>query len=90
MLVVDSVLVEPIVDGGFEVDMVSEVAWPGWGDKEVLFVGNRVVDVKLFASSFIVLCDESKVVDSLCVSKDILLVRVAACLSLENNILFNN
>lgn len=40
VLVVDSVLVEPVVDVGLEVDVVSEVSGSGRGDKEAVFVGD--------------------------------------------------
>ncbi len=40
LLIVDSVLVEPVVEGHFEVDVVAEVAGPCRGDEEVRLVGH--------------------------------------------------
>ena len=61
MFVVDSVLVEPVVDGGFEVDVIAEVAGSCRGDEEVLFFGDGVIDVEFLAGPLVVLADESKV-----------------------------
>ena len=38
-----SILIEPVVEVGLEVDMVSEVARPGTSNEEVLFVGDGVI-----------------------------------------------
>jgi hypothetical protein len=40
VLVVDSVFLEPIVDVGFEVDVVTEVSGPGRGHEEAVFIGD--------------------------------------------------
>ena len=40
VFVVDSVLVEPVIDVGLEVDVVSEVAGPGGADEEAVLVGD--------------------------------------------------
>ena len=61
MFVVDSVLVEPVIDVGLEVDVVSEVAGPGGADEEAVLVGDGVVIVKFLGGSFVVLADQSEV-----------------------------
>ena len=86
MFVVDSVFIEPVVDGGFEVDVITEVAWPGGGDKEVLFFWDGVIDVEFFAGPFVVLADESEVEGAPYMIRGILLVSPAVWRSRENNI----
>ena len=61
VFVVDSVLVEPVIDVGLEVDVVSEVAGPGGADEEAVLVGDGVVIVKFLGGSFVVLADQSEV-----------------------------
>jgi hypothetical protein len=41
----DSVLVEPVIEGGFEIDVITEVSRSGGCDKEVGFIGYRVESV---------------------------------------------
>jgi hypothetical protein len=55
MLVVDPVLVEPVVKGDFEVDMVTKVSRSGRGNKELCFIGNGVVTIEFLVGPFIVL-----------------------------------
>ena len=45
VLVMDSVFIEPIVDVSLEVDMITEVSWPGGSHKEAVFIRNGVVNV---------------------------------------------
>ena len=40
MLVVDSVLVEPVVEVGLEVDVITEVSWSRRSDEKLRLVGN--------------------------------------------------
>ncbi len=40
VFVVDSVFLEPVVDGGLEVDVVTEVSWSGTGHEELCLVGD--------------------------------------------------
>lgn len=62
MLVVDSILIEPVVEGGLEVDVISEVPWPRGGDKELSFIRDGVIVIEFLGGSLIVLADKSKVV----------------------------
>lgn len=45
MFVVDSVFVEPVIDVGFEVDVISEIAWSGGSDEKSVLVRDGMVDV---------------------------------------------
>lgn len=45
VFIVNSVLVEPVIDVGLEIDVVSEVARPGGADEEAVLVGDGVVIV---------------------------------------------
>ena len=45
VLVVDSVFVEPVVDVGLEVDMVTEISGPSGSHEEAVFIGDGVVVV---------------------------------------------
>jgi hypothetical protein len=65
VLVVDSVFIEPVVDGGLEVDMVSEIAWSGRCYKELCFIWDAVGAIQLDVGSSIVLVDESEVLSLL-------------------------
>lgn len=40
MLIVNSVLVEPVVDGGLEIDVISKVSGSRRSDKELCFIRN--------------------------------------------------
>jgi len=88
MLVVNSVFIKPIIKGGLEIDVVSEISRSSWGHKKVRLVRNGVITVKLFACSFIVVFDQTKVKGVFWVITFLLGRIVVACLSLENNILF--
>lgn len=48
VLIMDSVLVEPVVKVGLEVDMVSEISWPGRRNKKLRLVGYGVVVIQFF------------------------------------------
>lgn len=89
MFVVDSVLIEPVVDVGFEVDVISKVSRSCWCDKEAVFIWDGVVYVEFFICAFIVLGDESEVEGVICMERGLLLVRETACLNFDINILFN-
>jgi hypothetical protein len=41
----DSVLVEPVIEGGLEIDVITEVSRSGRCDKEVGFIRYRVESV---------------------------------------------
>ena len=45
MLVVDSVFVEPVIDVGLEVDVISKIAWPGGCDEKSVLFRDGMVDV---------------------------------------------
>jgi hypothetical protein len=90
VLIVHSVLVEPVVKVGLEVDVISEVAGTGGGDKELGFVGHGVVVIQLLGGALIILTDEAKVEDGAFVSGEVLRESWATCLTFDkNNILFN-
>jgi hypothetical protein len=57
MLVVDSILIEPVVEGGLEVDVISEVARPGRGDEELCLIRDGVIVIEFLGGSLIVLAD---------------------------------
>jgi len=61
VLVVYSVLVEPVIKCWFEINMVSEISRTSWGHKEMWFIRNGVSAIELFACSFVVVFDQSKV-----------------------------
>lgn len=61
-LVVDSVLIEPVVDGGLEIDVIAEVSRTGAGDKELSFIWNRMESIQLFIGPLIIFADQSKAV----------------------------
>jgi hypothetical protein len=86
VLVMDSVLIEPVVDVSLEVDVVSEVAGAGRGHEETVLVRDRVVYVQLLVGPLVVLGDQSEVECVFCMGGDLLPVREVACLSRENNI----
>lgn len=88
MLVVNSVLVEPVVESGFEIDVVAEVAGAGRGDEEVRLVGNGVVAVELFAGPLVVVFDQAERESAFWIFWEVLWL--VACRNLENNILFIN
>jgi hypothetical protein len=44
----NSVLVEPVVEVGLEVDVVSEISWPGRSNKKLRLVGYHVVVIQFF------------------------------------------
>lgn len=87
MLVVNSVLVEPVIEGCFEIDVISEISRAGWSHKEMWLIGNRVITIKFFACSLIVIFDQAKAESAFLIRFRVLLVTVEACLSFENNIL---
>ena len=60
MLVVDSVLVEPIIDVGLEIDVISKVSGPGGGDEETMLIGYGVVVVEILGGPLVVLRDQSE------------------------------
>jgi hypothetical protein len=60
MFVVDSIFVEPVVDGCSKINMVSEVAWPGGGGEELGFFGHQVSAIHLDVGSSVVLRDQAK------------------------------
>jgi hypothetical protein len=89
VFVVQSVLIEPVVEGGFEVDVISEVAGAWGGHKEVSLVGDGVVFVQLLARTFVVLADQTEVEAVPYLSYCILFDSQPHCLSLDiTNILF--
>lgn len=61
-LVMDSVLIEPVVDGWLEINMITEVSWTGTGDKELSLIWNRMEPIQLFIGPFIILADQSETV----------------------------
>lgn len=57
MFVVYSVFVEPVIDGRLEIDVITEVAWSGGGDKELSLVGYGMEAIKFFVGSLIIFAD---------------------------------
>lgn len=62
VFVVYSVFVEPVIDGGLEVDVITEVAWSGTGDKELSLIGDGMEAIELFVSSLIIFADQTELV----------------------------
>ena len=61
MLIMNSILIEPVVNVGFEIDVISKVSGPGGADEEAMLIGHGVVITKLLGLSFSVLGYQSKV-----------------------------
>jgi hypothetical protein len=61
MFVVYSVFVEPVINGGLEIDMVTEVAGTGRGDEELGFVGDGMEPVQLFVCTFVIFADQTEI-----------------------------
>ena len=61
MLIMDSILIEPVVNIGFEVDVISEVTGSGGADKETMLIRHWVVITKLLGLSLSILGDQSEV-----------------------------
>jgi len=57
MFVIYSVFVEPVIDGGLEIDVITEVSWSGGGDKELSLVGYGMEAIKFFVGSLIIFAD---------------------------------
>lgn len=88
MLIVDSIFIEPVIESGFEVDVISEVSGSCGGDKELSFIRDGVIVIEFLGGSLIVFTDKAEVVSNAYVDRFIPLVRLAACLILpKNNIL---
>lgn len=85
-----SVLIEPVVKCGFEIDVVSEISRSRGGHKEVWFVGDGVIFVELFGCSFFVFADESEIEGVFYLSICLLENSPVACRNLYiTNILLN-
>ena len=78
VLVVDPVLVEPVVEGGLEVDVVAEVAGTGGGGEELRLVGDGVVDVELLGGALIVVRNETEASPVPCLTPKVLCSRPTA------------
>lgn len=88
VLIVDSIFIEPVIESGFEVDVISEVSGSCGGDKELCFIRDGVIVIEFLGGSLIVFTDKAEVVSNAYVDRFIPLVRLAACLILpKNNIL---
>lgn len=74
----DSVLVEPVVQSGLEVDVVAEVAGTGGSGEELRLVGDGVVDVELFGGALIVVGNETEATLILCLTPKVLCNRLMA------------
>ncbi|MDD2984742.1 MAG: hypothetical protein PHQ74_15290 [Crocinitomicaceae bacterium] len=57
MFVIYSVFVEPVIDGGLEIDVITEVSWSSGGDKELSFVRYGMEAIKFFVGSLIIFAD---------------------------------
>jgi len=57
MFVIYSVFVEPVIDGGLEIDVITEVSWSGGGDKELSLVRYGMEAIKFFVGSLIIFAD---------------------------------
>lgn len=57
MFVIYSVFVEPVIDGGLEIDVITEVSWSGGGDKELSLIGYGMEAIKFFVGSLIIFAD---------------------------------
>lgn len=57
MFVIYSVFVEPVIDGGLEIDVITEVAWSGRSDKELSLVGYGMEAIEFFVGSLIIFAD---------------------------------
>jgi len=60
VLVVDSVLVKPIINRGFEINVISEISRTGWSHKEMWLIRNGVIAIELLACSLIVVFDQAE------------------------------
>lgn len=60
MLVVNSIFIEPVVDGCFKINMISEVAWPCGSGEELGLFGHQVGTIHLNVGSSVVLRDQTK------------------------------
>ena len=57
----NSILIEPVVNVSFEVDVISEVTGSGRADEETMLIRHRVVITKLLGLSLSILGDQSEV-----------------------------
>lgn len=85
MLVVHSVLVEPVVKVGLEVDVIAEVSWPRRSYKELRLVGNRMVVIELARRALVVLSNEAKVERPACLTLCVLFLSCASRLAFDKN-----
>jgi hypothetical protein len=87
MFIVNSVLVKPIIECDFEVNVISEISWTSRSHEELRFIRNGVIDVELLASPLVVFTKKSEVKCVLLIKIKLLLVSWEACLSLDKNII---
>jgi len=57
VLVVNPVLIKPVIDGCCEINMVSEVSWPGACGEELGFLWHQVGAIHFHIGSLVVLGD---------------------------------
>jgi hypothetical protein len=62
VLIVDSVFIEPVIEGGLEVDVISEVSGSGGCDKELCFIRDGVIVIEFLRGALIVFTDKAEVV----------------------------
>ena len=55
MLIVNSVFIEPVIDGGFEINVIAEVAGTSRGGEELRLFGDGVSAIHFFIGAGIVL-----------------------------------
>ena len=61
----DSVFIEPVIDAGLEVDVISKVSRPGASYEELCFVRDGMEFIKLFIGSFIIFANKSESISQL-------------------------
>ena len=62
VLIVDSIFIEPVIESGFEVDVISEVSGSCGGDKELCFIRDGVIVIEFLGGALIVFTDKAEVV----------------------------
>lgn len=55
-----SILIEPVIDVGLEINMISKVSRSGTGHEELRFFGYRMSATELFIGSIIIFADETE------------------------------